>query len=232
MKGKACIKKALRHVETPPRTADPCAGKPIDQEDPVVTKQLQNFARQTVFDTLSALFIRPEGEDTLQRYKEMLPAAAALAAELGTDSKPFERALVTPKPKAVELEREYAKLFLGVGTETVPLSESAWTSPQQILCQEAQLECRKAYLDAGLETAGLLGVPEDHLGMELGFMAVLILKEDTEGAARFFAAHPAKWLPGFAEALRLRGDAVFFREVADILDAVCEMEKLIADQAA
>ena len=39
-------------------------------------------------------------------------------------------------------------------------------------------------------------------------------------------------LPGFAEALRLRGDAVFFREVADILDAVCEIEKLIADQAA
>ena len=113
----------------------------------------------------------------------------------------------------------------------MPLCESAWTSPQQILCQEAQLECRKAYLDAGLETAGLLGVPEDHLGMQLGFMAVLILKEDTAGAAKFFAEHPGRWLPGFSEALRLRGDAVFFHQVADVLDAVCEMEKLIAEQS-
>ena len=198
----------------------------------MVTHQLQNFARQSVFDALSGLFIRPEDEGTVRRYQSALSAAAALAAELGTDSKPFEHALVTPKPKPVELEREYARLFLGVGAETVPLCESAWTSPQQILCQEAQLECRKAYLEAGLETAGLLGVPEDHLGMQLGFMAVLILKEDTAGAAKFFAEHPARWLPGFAEALRLRGDAVFFHQVADVLDALCEMEKLIAEQSA
>lgn len=55
----------------------------------MVTQQLQNFARQSIFDALAALFLLPEEADrVLSRYEDALPAAAGLAAELGVDPFP------------------------------------------------------------------------------------------------------------------------------------------------
>lgn len=156
----------------------------------MVTQQLQDFARQSVYDALSALFLQPEAKGAYENYVEAMRAAAGLATELGTNAAPFEAVLDAPAPGPLELEREYARLFLGTCEGTVPLAESAWLHRDEIPL--AQLECRKAYADAGLETAGILGVPEDHLGLQLGFLTVLILKNDPAAATAFFEAHPAK----------------------------------------
>lgn len=198
----------------------------------MVTKQVENFARQSIFDALSGLFVQPEGEGVLERYRASLEAAAGLAAEIGADAAPFEAALKQPLPSEAEVSREFARLFLGVGESTTPLSESVWTSPEHLLCQDAQLACRKIYREAGLETAGLYGLPEDHLGLQLAFTAVLILKEKADEAARFFAEHPGRWLPSFTDAVRARGDAQFFRTVADVLDAVAAMEAQLREERA
>lgn len=70
-------------------------------------------------------------------------------------------------------------------------------------------------------------MPEDHLSLLLGFTAVLILREQPKAASAFFAAHAAGWLPAFSAALRARTDADFYRTAADVLDAVCEIEKTL-----
>lgn len=70
-------------------------------------------------------------------------------------------------------------------------------------------------------------MPEDHLSLLLGFTAVLILREQPKAVSAFFAAHAAGWLPAFAAALRARTDADFYRTAADVLDAVCEIEKTL-----
>ena len=185
----------------------------------MVTQQLQDFARQSVYDALSALFLQPEAKGAYENYVEAMRAAAGLAAELGTNAAPFEAVL----------DREYARLFLGTCEGTVPLAESAWLHRDEIPL--SQLECRKAYADAGLETAGILGVPEDHLGLQLGFLTVLILKNDPAAATAFFEAHAAKWLPAFAVAVRARSNARLYALAAGVLEGVIEIEAALAQKA-
>ena len=185
----------------------------------MVTQQLQDFARQSVYDALSALFLQPEAKGAYENYVEAMRAAAGLAAELGTNA----------APEPLELEREYARLFLGTCEGTVPLAESAWLHRDEIPL--SQLECRKAYADAGLETAGILGVPEDHLGLQLGFLTVLILKNDPAAATAFFEAHAAKWLPAFAAAVRARSDARLYALAAGVLEGVIEIEAALDQKA-
>ncbi len=108
----------------------------------MVTQQLQDFARQSVYDALSALFLQPEAKGAYENYVEAMRAAAGLAAELGTNAAPFEAVLDAPAPEPLELEREYARLFLGTCEGTVPLAESAWLHRDEIPL--SQLECRKA----------------------------------------------------------------------------------------
>ena len=185
----------------------------------MVTQQLQDFARQSVYDALSALFLQPEAKGAYENYVEAMRAAAGLAAELGTNAAPFEAVLDAPAPEPLELERE----------GTVPLAESAWLHRDEIPL--SQLECRKAYADAGLETAGILGVPEDHLGLQLGFLTVLILKNDPAAATAFFEAHAAKWLPAFAVAVRARSNARLYALAAGVLEGVIEIEAALAQKA-
>ena len=179
------------------------------------------FARQSVYDALSALFSQPRGEGRTRRCARPQGLANELenAALLRADA---------PAPVAFWLEREYARLFLGTCEGTVPLAESAWLHRDEIPL--SQLECRKAYADAGLETAGILGVPEDHLGLQLGFLTVLILKNDPAAATAFFEAHAAKWLPAFAVAVRARSDARLYALAADVLEGVIEIEAALAQK--
>lgn len=189
----------------------------------MVTQQLQNFARQSIFDALSALFLRPEEPETLPRLLDAMHAASGLANELGVDPAPFEalanRALSSPR----ELATEYMALF--VNDSALALTETAWTPADPSGLPVTQLKCRQTYIEAGLETAGLIGIAEDHLALQLAFTAVLILKEDLKGASTFFDQHLANWLPIFIEALRERDDAQFFKAVAHVLEGVCEIEK-------
>ena len=88
-----------------------------------------------LFNTFAVLWLKPETEGAVEGLQRLVDV-------LG---------LKPPFPlSSAELQKEYARLFLGVGPETVSLCESAWTSPLRLVCQEAQFECRRAYAATGL----------------------------------------------------------------------------------
>lgn len=86
-------------------------------------------------------------------------------------------------------------------------------------------------MEAGLDTAALNGIPEDHLGIQAAFMTVLILQDKPAEATRFFEAHPARWLPAFIERIREHPDALLFRVIADVLDAALDIEKTLREES-
>lgn len=191
----------------------------------MITQPTENIARRTFFDALSRLFIAPGAAGTVEALQRGMIAAAALATEVGTDASPFERAADAIWPEESVLGAEYASLFTGDGA--VSLCESDWANEDSGVSPLAQLQCRGAYLEAGVETAALHGIAEDHLGIETAFMTVLILQEKPDEAGRFFADHLGRWLPALAHALRARPEAVLFRVVADTLDACVELERTL-----
>lgn len=160
------------------------------------------------FNHLALLLLRPETED----------AGDALAALADLFALPMpEVELLTGDA----LEREYAKLFLGVGPETTALSESAWTSPLHLLCQDAQFECRRAYAACGMAPHAE-GTPEDHLGLMTAFLALTLEAGQAEAAKVFAEQHPAKWVPAWAVTLERREDAALYKTVAAALLAALE----------
>ena len=66
-----------------------------------------------------------------------------------------------------------AKLFYGVSSVTLPLTESSWSNAAQLYCQTETFATRAAYREEGLALAHDLNLPEDHLSFECDFMAVL-----------------------------------------------------------
>ena len=184
----------------------------------MATPRLENYARQSVFDALAALFIRPDAAGVLERWADAVKVTAALAGEVGMPTATLDALREKPLPTAEAVQAEYETLFGDGGP--VSLLESDWPKTGE----DPRGTCRLEYLKADLAVTDELGVPEDHLGMLCGFMAVLLLREDPDAAERFFDRHPGKWLPALVEAIRGRSEAVFFRDAATLLETICEIE--------
>ena len=166
---------------------------------------------QGALDCLAMLLLQPEAENAVQA----IPFAAEALLILGKDTLPqdSQEALTSiaekPTVEPVELQKAYARLFLGTGEVTIPLCESAWTSGDTpLLCQKPQDECRTLYEAEELSITGDNNIPEDHLGAMLGFSIVLLLKDKTEKVRDFFAKHPAAFIPAVVKAVMVLLEAL------------------------
>jgi TorA maturation chaperone TorD len=108
-----------------------------------------------------------------------------------------------------DLEADFNRLFVGPGQPLAPPWESYYLSRDHLLFQAQTLAVRKVYRQFGLEVPGIEHEPDDSLGLELYFMAVLCarrssaLKAGQDGAQieillaqrEFLASHILAWVP-------------------------------------
>ncbi|MDO5530596.1 molecular chaperone [Sutterella sp.] len=185
-------------------------------------------ALQPAFDALALLFLQPE---TLGAASALPAAAETIAEEAARCGAPDEvlftkvdEIAAHAPPADLELAQAYAKLFLGVGEKTIPLTESVYTSADRLNCQAAQIECRRIYEDAGLELSAGPVVPEDHLGLMLGFLAVLGLRGEEDTARDFLGKHAAPMMQAVAAAINEKGpEAGPYRDAATLLEAAAAL---------
>jgi TorA maturation chaperone TorD len=92
--------------------------------------------------------------------------------------KEFARRLNESDLKTVEtdLAAEYASLFLGAGSRPVFPYESVYTSEERLVMQKARDEVLSVYKQEGLDRSKEYNEPEDHIAIELEFMAYLCQK--------------------------------------------------------
>ena len=82
--------------------------------------------------------------------------------------------LSEPPQEGNKLEAEYAKLFYGVGSRTIPLAESVYRSEEGILCQGAWRNIKELYGKHNFQPAPEKEMEADSLSMEMAFAAVLV----------------------------------------------------------
>jgi putative dimethyl sulfoxide reductase chaperone len=129
-----------------------------------------------------------------------------------------------------DLAMDYASLFLGIGQRTISPCESVYRSAAGLLFQTAQLEVRKAYEKIGMAKSDEFHEPDDHLALELTFMAELCkmtqeaIEKDTERAGYylglqrdFLEMHLLPWIPDFSEDLMDAARTPFYRAMAYLL---------------
>lgn len=144
----------------------------------------------------------------------------------------------------LDLAVEYAGLFLGVWGKPAHPSESYYLTEGQLIMQQPRDEMLRLYMAMGVDRAGEFKEPEDHIALELQFMAhlcdktIAALKDGNFKDARkyldaqrdFLDEHLGKWVPKLASDVLKLAKHEFYRAIAKITKAYVDMDKeLVAD---
>jgi TorA maturation chaperone TorD len=129
---------------------------------------------------------------------------------------------------SVPLARDHQRLFVGPGPLLAPPYESVYLSREHLLFEEQTLQVREAYRAFGLVAPALNREPDDHIGLELHFVAEVCLRSldaldagdddrfDATLAAHqsFLTDHLLVWGPTYLDLITEHAQTDFFRGVA------------------
>jgi TorA maturation chaperone TorD len=143
------------------------------------------------------------------------------------------------------LAREYASLFLGVGPVTVSPCESVYRSTSGLLYQSTLFDVQQSYREIGMAKSDLYQEPDDHMAVELSYMARLceMTQEaagiESEQALRclrlqqdFLDAHLLLWVPLFSQRLIAASPPGFYRAMAHLLEGYIGIDSRLIDSMA
>ena len=145
-----------------------------------------------------------------------------------------------------DLAAEYASLFLNVGLKPVHLAESVYLGKDHLLYEEPYFDVVRIYQIYGFRRRASFREPEDHISIELEFMAhlcdlaALSIEQGKEDFAagylrnqkEFLETHLAKWTPELAKKLRWASKNDFYLAVAGLLEGFVSTERSFAPRLA
>lgn len=125
-----------------------------------------------------------------------------------------------------QAERQaWAKLFFGVGAETIPLSESAWGNEMHLTNQAPCLAARETYRAAGVTMKTDDNLPEDHLSVLLGFLAYSI--ENKRDTKAFVNDHFGEWLDRLSAKVHTTAENKPILVIWDAFDLFLKKERVL-----
>jgi len=181
--------------------------------------------RELTTETLAALRevgfpanlgLLPAGEQSLEAWRLM---AAALEETSAADLD--------------LLAADYAAIYL-TGAYGASPCESVWLDDDHLACQAPMFELRKLYAEAGLAAMDWRKRPDDHLVLQLLFIANVLRRSCGVDELRRLAAmldeHLLRWLPDFAARVAARAETPFFAVLGRLTFAWCEqLRDLLAE---
>ena len=191
-------------------------------------EDLDAFA--AAYTVLSRLLLAAPAQDVLDstRAPDMLAEWPMPATEITARG----RDLLADSGRAGEDERavrrDYNRLFVGPDKLLAPPYESVQRSPDQLLFEEETVRVRAFYARFGLVAPRLEREPDDHIGLELAFMATLstraldsfewgdadALSELVSAQREFLEAHLLAWGPDLMVLIGRHADTAFYRGVS------------------
>lgn len=123
-----------------------------------------------------------------------------------------------------ELAVDYAAIYLNHDYSASPF-ESVWLDEDKLVMQAPMFQVREIYKKHGLGVADWRIRSEDHLVVELQFLAWLMLdtRETNLGeAAAFMDEHLMRWLPAFAGRVTRRCATPFYAGAAWLTSSYCD----------
>ncbi len=206
--------------------------------------------RETLYRLLGRLYLTEVDEALLAQLKAMQFPEDTGAAELDEGYKLLRGYLANPGDNAIEdLAVDYARMLLGAGIyEKDPVAypyESVFTSKKRLIMQEAWEDVVRIYSAHGFVKRDK-NIPEDHLGLELEFMAELIAegrKAEAAGNKEAFGAslaaqksfletHLLNWLPKFRDEMMKCPGTDFYKGVAKVTAGFAALDQALLSEEA
>ena len=128
------------------------------------------------------------------------------------------------------ISADYYQLFLGPGAMKAPLWESVYFNDEHLLFQEQTSQVRHWYEAFGLQSTNTNHEPEDHLGLELNFLAHLAsrglealdagepaaLDELLTAQRQFLRSHLLVWVAPWSSLVEQRARTPFWPAIAQL----------------
>ncbi len=129
------------------------------------------------------------------------------------------------------LKQDQASLFIGIDKVLAPLWESVYFNERRLVFQEETLQVREWYSRFQLQAERINREPDDHIGLELIFIAQLASRalqamEDNNEAAfnellqaqrDFLSEHLLRWGPAWAKLVKQHAQTDFYRGIGHLV---------------
>lgn len=189
---------------------------------------LDRFA--AAFTSLSSLLVAAPDATRLDRVRdeELIgdwPLRKDLDGRRGVDL--LHRSALAAEG-AAEVRRDYNRLFFGPGPVIASPYESVYRSEEHLVFELQTLQVREAYAGFGLSAPMLNKEPDDHIGLEMGFLGALCVQamdaidagDDAElkrllaGVQSFLELHLLVWGPRCLDLAASGSQTLFYQGVA------------------
>ncbi len=170
-------------------------------------------------DFPECLGLLPTTPATVAAWRAMATARAELPYRIDT-------------PQLDALAAEYAAIYL-TGAYGASPCESVWTDDDRLVCQAAMFQLRNLYAASGLATPDWRKRPDDHLVLQLLYIAhvarVAKTAEQWRALAQMLDEHLLRWITDFAGRVAVRSSAHFYAALAVLTAAWLDtLRELIA----
>lgn len=165
----------------------------------------------------------------------LLPTAPEAAAARQAIANALAELPAMPDSTALDgLAVEYAAIYL-TGAYGASPCESFWTDDEHLVCQASMFQLRAIYAAAGLAATDWRQRPDDHLVLQLLYIAhaarQATTREHWQALARMLDEHPLRWVMDFAVRVAARSTLHFYAGLAVLTAAWLEaLRNLIAAQ--
>ena len=223
-----------------------------------------NVSRERFYAFLSRLFAKEVDEEALNTIVTAQPTIHSLASsqeaeELKDGSRLLQdfigqAGVLKGKEKQdwiTDLRAEYAALFLAVGMpykgkERLLTCESAYLGKHHTYYDRPFFLVKDAYKRSGFEKRKDYLEPEDHIAVELDYMANLckqsqlsLEENNLEDTSRylnlqkdFLRDHLLKWVPDLCKSLKETADSKLYKSLAYLTNGFISMEGEVVDELA
>lgn len=193
-------------------------------------------SREDMYSLLSRLYRSEVDEGLLAALRDTLFPAGEPGEPIEEGSYLITKYLSNPwADLETDLARDYVRCFIGNGLDAYSAAypfESVYTSKRRLLMQDARADVLASYRACGFDKSAEWNEGEDHLSVELEFMAALSRRAadalsagdhaDAEKALKvqksFMAEHVLRWVPLMLSDVGKFAQTDFYRGVALFTD--------------
>ncbi len=133
-------------------------------------------------------------------------------------------------PQFKALQEDNLRMFIGLNKVPAPVWESVYFSEKRLMFQEQTLQIREWYARFGLQAERINKEPDDHIGLEMLFIAHLAslalqafeqndepkLNEILQAQRDFLSEHLLRWGPVWAKLVKQHAATDFYRGIAHL----------------
>jgi TorA maturation chaperone TorD len=117
---------------------------------------------------------------------------------------------------ALEARTEYMRLLIGIGKELAPPWGSVYQSVERLMFTEDTLRVRLFYEKHGMKLKEKYHEPDDHIGLELEFLAYLSEQGKIAAAREFAAEYIVPWISRWNADVQKHAETGFYKGLGNM----------------